>query len=213
MKRKPVFTYNIIYLPVLLLLTGCGYEFIKNDPQYVSPTFSFTDVQEIALSPIIDIRKGEREDYDPIERFSMIKLVLERMGYTPIPFSNTDEFRNITEEEIADSLPDWIRKRSPQGINYIFLLVLEDLVDRKNTFGSAEGAECFGRVIDSASGEVIWQHEAIGEFGMGGLTGMMMSAYTGDAAVGTCFSNVLIHIPPKTEKKWRRAPDGTPVLW
>jgi hypothetical protein len=193
----------------LIVLTGCS-TIIPFKPNYMDSEFSPSEIEEITVLPVVDIRKDKslKIAYQKIGTYEF-KYFFPRMGYQVKLSDNFGKIANITEDDIARQDVDFIKNLGPDNAQWVFLVTLDDLATRK-TLGIASVAECSGILYDKDPGKEVWRHKATHQYGQGGIAGMMMGGTVREESLRACVDDLLAQFPSKNGKKWYGLHNG---LW
>ncbi len=185
----------------------------KFAPTYFDKSVFFADTENISVLPLVDIRKDKSLVLSkewPHDAFTAYKIFLgrkipyilpisyfkEEKGYEATLAADYGEITIISEDDILDADPSWIKRLGSSDNKWMLLLVLEDTAIRK-TFGTAGTAECSGYLFDKNAGKLLWKHEATGEISMLGLAGYIASEHAASDAVLICFGNIYEQFPKR----------------
>jgi hypothetical protein len=196
-------------IAVLLLFAApafshaADWELTPFDPNHMDASMDVSRIDVLYLLPIADIRL-DKSDKISLQKMAMKKhgQALERMGYEVEVIKKKDAVAEISEDDLADLDPGWIRELGPAEARWIMLWVLEDLADREKTYGGAHGAECSGYFFDKQEGKMLWQHQAIYRWGLGGVAGLMFKGMQRQTAVAGCAEALMVQFPTRNDKQW-----------
>ncbi len=171
---------NVVFFLILFLasfLAGCAS--VPFAPHYLDPSFSTADVDSITILPVADLRKDKSaqlgEDWE--NRFAKSGTTIywttertfkKKKGFDVTFESDYGGVESVSEDDLLDTDPAWVKKLGPEKDRWILLLALEDTVS-KVTFGKAFAIECSAIFYDKKSGKAVWKHKATREVGQGGL--------------------------------------------
>ena len=210
MQRQRALQLVFVCLVFSLFFVGCA---PKINPTYFDKSIWSAEMKEIVVLPVVDIRKDKslvlsegwpQDAFIAYFRSAGLKFYYmpqitdfkDKKGYEVYLAKDYGGIKEISEDDILDADPSWIKRLGPDASQWVLLFVLEDLANRK-TFGVAAMAECSGYLFDKTSGKVVWKHESVGEVSVGGLQGLMMAKKGPTLAVNTCFLQVFQQLPPR----------------
>ena len=196
---------NIILLVLFLYLcfvgAGCA---PTGKAIHLDPTFDSSLIDNIVILPALDIRKdlsiALREDWEKRivkgSGYWTIERYFKRKGYNNMSFSYEENYGGIdkiADYDLQDPDSDFIKKIGPEDCRWVLLFVLEDMATRKS-FGRAHMCECAGYLFDKNASKVVWHHQAIFEWGSGGLIGLLTKPKPKyfEALVESCFFGHLL---------------------
>lgn len=167
-------------------------------PLYRSTQWNPASVQNIAVLPVLDARLDRTEEIN-IERF-ILKPAAKKIrgrGYQSGTLSTWGAFPINHIEQVKRITPEQVRQLGPQTIQYVFLVALMD-VKSEMGFGSSGNAEVAAWLFDKQTGTAVWYDKGIGQYGQGGLAGMMVKGLMGEAAVESAMSDLFRAFPSRS---------------
>lgn len=195
MDTSITFLRRAVPLCGLLVLGGCATA-IK-PPLHLAPGFEFRAIEAIELLPVVDVRVDktisvnlEKQIRAPVARD------LTKKGYRVSQAVFTGEAGALTEEDLKEAKPEWVRRLGSSQARWIVVMCLVD-VRTKLTFGSTGNAEVTGYLFDRQEGTLSWRDKGIGQVGQGGLLGMMMKSDMDNSAISAALGNVMASFPKR----------------
>ena len=164
-------------------------------PIYLSPEFQFSSLGEIVILYPVDLRIDKKIKVN-LEKQLQNKSakILSKRGYQITNSVNMEMVEEITDIDLKDAKPEWIKELGPEDARWVMVICLVD-VTTKLTFGSTGNAEITGFLYDKENGQMIWRDKGIGQVGQGGLAGMLMKGSMDESAINNALYNLLASIP------------------
>lgn len=185
---------KVLFLFSFLMLFGCAAT--TREPMFLSDSFSEERIDKIIVFPVVDLRFEKQKELASLDKWvhGKIKGALKPKKYEFSLLKDRELVNDITEEDLADPNPDWIRQLGASDYRWIFLPILNDATS-KTTFGSTGNAVVSAVLLDKQKASVIWKDKAIGRKGQGGLIGMAMKGKMEQAAIEKATKELMKSFP------------------
>jgi hypothetical protein len=179
----------------LLFLTSCMAPY--KPPIFLGPGFEFNSIDKLIILPPVDARVEKKVNVNLDKQLNgAAEKILRKKGYRTELSTTVGEVGAVTEEDLKDAKPEWIKRLGPAEARWVMVLVLVD-VATKLTFGSTGNAEISGYMFDKEAGQMVWKDKGIGQAGQGGLAGMLMKGMMDEEAIGNAIASITASIPAR----------------
>ena len=182
-----------------VLLAACATSAPKvTPPDYIEPGFDMRTVDLLTIAPVLDLRvdRSERLPLDDLVQ-KHAALLLGVRGYAAKPVTEREGLAALEGSGRVEVLAEAVKGyRIADASRWVMVFALVDYA-AKLTFGSTGNAEMVAFVLDQSSGRLVWRHRALGQFGQGGLVGMMLKSQAGGIAVQSAAESLIDAVPPK----------------
>ncbi len=177
-----------------LLLASCATTIPK--PLYSAADFRLESIDTVYILPVVDARPDKKLNLNLDKLQETMASNLKSKRYQAIALPDRNLMAGITDEDLREPSPDWIKGIGPSEARWVMVLAVGDL-SRKIVFGSTGSAEVNLAILDKQTGTVVWRDKALGRAGAGGLLGMLMVSMMDHQALATAVGQVMDKIPKK----------------
>ncbi len=190
-KRSKIFFITLSFL----ILAGC---YTAKDPLYKSETFNQEKINTICVLPVADLRFDKTKELHKLDKWvhEIVEDKLEDKKYECKLISDRNLVKKITEEDIKNINPEWIKTLGSSCSRYVMLIALWD-ARSKLTFGSTGNAEVSLYLLDKQNRTTIWKDKDIAQVGAWGITGMFLKGSMLGDAVKETIRQMMKNFPKK----------------
>jgi len=150
----------------------------------------------VYILPVVDARADKKLSLNFAKLQQNMAGSMKQKHYTVVILSDTNLVAGITDEDLKEPTPDWVKGVGPSDSRWVMALAVGEL-SRKITFGSTGNAEVNLFIFDKQTGAVVWEDKGLGRAGQGGLLGMMMVGMMDEAAIENAMNQVMCKLPKK----------------
>ncbi len=205
--RTPESVLLLLLVCGALLGSGCATQ-TPFKPDFLANDFAPSDIDTLTVMPAVDLRKDRSVAIEPKELQDRMLLrptisssrrpwSLEAKGYTQVvQVDSISDVASITEDNLAEPKPEWIKSLGPDAARWVLLFTLDDLVSA-STFGHAITVKCSGYLFDKNTARLVWRHRAVMEFGAGGLVGVLSKSRSEKEVLEHCVARLMMQLPPR----------------
>ena len=167
-------------------------------PDFQAAAFDARAIEVLALAPVVDLRP-DRSEVIEIDKWvhTYSNQILPGRGYKAMVIASAEARAGLEGAGQVEVLAESLKRYRVAGApRWVLVFVLVDY-KAKLTFGSTGNAEMVALLLDQQNGEVVWRHRALGQFGQGGLIGMMVKNLAGQTAVQLATDKLLSALPSR----------------
>jgi len=182
MKVKSFQPYFLLLVLFVLILSAC---IPTAAPLFLDPGFNTMNITEITVLPVADIRGVEskaKKELPKLDKWSHYGLRtafrLSKSKYNLTYLKDRSLVENITEDDLTDTDPDWIKNLGPSETRWVMLPVLNSF-GQKIDITNKVTVEISAYLFDKATGNKIWFHKNVSKYSTG--IGLMSLGFSKDA--------------------------------